>query len=92
MDVGFPFLIDTETIKLDADDSFLKHVEGELYSLTSLLTLRGLDSLESEGSMYHRKIIKTQAGVETWAYICAGLARDTYTCCTINENGDWQWP
>jgi gamma-glutamylcyclotransferase (GGCT)/AIG2-like uncharacterized protein YtfP len=53
---GFPVL--RPRARVDGD--WNTQVTGEVYEVTNPETLRRLDALESEGRMYHRKVVKVR--------------------------------
>lgn len=43
-------------------------VQGELYEITEPSVLGRLDAYEGEGSLYMRRVVETEGGVETYVY------------------------
>ena len=83
---GFPVLIETED---DPRPAF-----GELFHVDDA-TLRALDRLEGEGSMYHRKVIDVlEHGQPVQAFVYIGgrhwCARE-HDVCRINDAGAYEW-
>ena len=98
---GCPFMLPLSCLeKVDdyEDDPLSYHrllrpVRGELYQMDTEWTLRSLDMLESEGSWYSRVLIETNQGESAWSYqILEPYLLGQVRLCSINENGEWQWP
>ncbi len=90
---GCPFVYPENVVKevLEEPNHLLYPVFGEVYRVNSAVTMSELDTLESEGWMYHRELIETTSGVTAWMYVCknsAWLPQDKP--CTLEE-GAWKW-
>lgn len=92
-DMGFPFAFPKGALEgLDVDEELFKPVLGDLFEVSSMTTMNKLDSLESEGSLYHRKLAQLTDGTTAWMYQCYDphYLSKLYRCSETDQ-GEWEW-
>lgn len=90
-DVGYPYLFKRDTLKGLFKEEYFKQVMGELWTLTSPITLHYLDTLEGYPEHYSREVIKLTSGEEAWTYFQPDPRAVSlcYECDTVD--GKWSW-
>lgn len=95
--VGFPFAFPEEVVGTYMDEDMLKPVLGDVFQVSDPKTLEGLDRLEGEGSLYHRRLVSVKVTSEDVHYTCWMYHNmepfDLTRCyqCATTDNGEWVW-
>lgn len=93
--VGFPFAFPEEFVKDFIDEDMIRPVLGDVFYVDNETTLRKLDFLEGEGSLYHRRLVQVETltrNYTCWMYHNLN-PYDMSRCyqCEQTPEGDWVW-
>ena len=89
--VGFPYSVPKEHVPEELTLTYLP-VEGEVWEVDDIFTFMSLDSLEGEGSHYHRELRSMKDGTKVWMYVQRDWETLHYcTQCETTEKGEYRW-